>query len=40
MPNLELVNYYGTDLVRNVIKSDGIDIDELVTYFEPNIVVR
>ena len=40
MPNLELVNYYGTDLVREVIKPDGIDYDEILTYFEPNIVVR
>ena len=39
-PNIEMVNYYNDELAKTVLNDDGIDIEELLTYFEPNIVVR
>ena len=40
LPNIEMVNYYNDELAKTVLNDDGIDIEELLTYFEPNIVVR
>ena len=41
MPNLELVNYYNDPNVKTILRpSGGIDLEELLTYFEPLIIVR
>ena len=40
LPNIEIVNYYNDELAKSVLREDGIDMQELLTYFEPNIVVR
>ena len=39
LPNIEIVNYYNNELAKSVLREDGIDMEELLTYFEPNIVV-
>ena len=40
LPNIEMVNFYDEELAKTILNDDGIDMEELLTYFEPNIVVR
>ena len=40
LPSVELVDYYDDPLVQTILTPDGINLPELLTFFEPNIVVR
>ena len=40
LPSVELVDYYDDPLVQTILLPDGIIMSELLTFFEPNIVVR
>ena len=41
LPNLDFVNYNGDELIKTVIDPvSGINMTELLTYFDPNIVHR
>lgn len=40
LPNVELVDYYDDPIVKTILLPNGINMQELLTYFEPNIVVR
>ena len=40
LPNLDLVDYFDDDNVKTILRPDGIDMEELLKYIEPNIVVR
>jgi hypothetical protein len=40
LPTIELVDYYDDPLIKTILKPDGIDLQELLTYFEPNFLAR
>ena len=40
LPTLEIDDYYNDPIVKTVLRPNGIDMQELLTYIEPNIVTR